>query len=264
MRYRIIVLGIATISILTICAGALFLLGVGGKLLFTPEEPARPIRVTQIAPLQTQVTITPQTGAKSPPGLVAAAMEQPPPATTVPPTATSTPEPTATSTATATPSPTIAATLSTAPLPTIGQAETGNRLKIPKLSLDTPILDAPVANGTWMVDHLTQTVGHLEGTAAPGSNSNFVLAGHVTLDADTYGPFANLGNLTPGDVIIVYEGDKEFLYRVSTRQTVDRRNVEVVYPSETGEITLITCTNWSSEESRYTDRLVVKGQLIKG
>lgn len=142
------------------------------------------------------------------------------------------------------------------------QEGVGTRLVIPSMSLDAPILLAPIENQTWKVDHLKQEVGHLEGTAKPGSNSNLVLAGHVTLVDGSYGPFAGLGNLNPGDTVEVYDGSNKFEYVIDSHQTVDPTAVEVTYPSEIGQITLITCNSWDRNQGRYVERLVVKGHLI--
>ena len=151
-------------------------------------------------------------------------------------------------------------TLPPAPIPT-GYAAPVTRVVIPQLNLDTPVALSPLENQTWKVDHLNQAVGYLEGTALPGSNSNLVLAGHVTLASGVDGPFIGLDTLAPNDDIIVYSNGQEFIYTVSSLQTVNREAVNVTYPSNTAEITLITCSNWSNAENRYTDRLVVKGYL---
>jgi LPXTG-site transpeptidase (sortase) family protein len=89
------------------------------------------------------------------------------------------------------------------------------------------------------------------------------LAGHVTLSAGVYGPFAGLGQLAAGDEVVVYYGDQLFKYLVDGYQTVERTAVDVTYPSQTGQITLITCNNWSNEEGRYLQRLIVKGHLVQ-
>jgi LPXTG-site transpeptidase (sortase) family protein len=111
---------------------------------------------------------------------------------------------------------------------------------------------------------LGQAIGHLEGTAPPGSKSNIVLAGHITLAAGVYGPFAGLAQLAPGDVLFVYYGQERFQYVVDGHQMVDRTSIEVTYPSETGQVTLITCNNWDDAEGRYLERLVVTGHLVGG
>jgi LPXTG-site transpeptidase (sortase) family protein len=130
------------------------------------------------------------------------------------------------------------------------------------MELDIPVTISPIVNQTWQVDHLGQDrVGHLEGTASPGDSSNVVLAGHVTLAHDVFGPFAGLGQLEPGDPIILFTGDQSFTYVVDHRQMVDRTDVQVAFPTDTARVTLITCTNWSDEIGAYEDRLIVVGYL---
>jgi LPXTG-site transpeptidase (sortase) family protein len=167
---------------------------------------------------------------------------------------------------TVTPTPVVPVPTQT-PVPSITpvtvQPNMASRLVIPKLNLDIAVLPSLVENQTWRVDHLGQAVGHLEGTAAPGTDGNMVLAGHVTLAAGVPGPFINLNQLATGDLIIVYKGDKVFQYVVDTHQVVNRTSVEVVYPTEMGQVTLITCTTWSSDQGRYQNRLVVTGRLVK-
>jgi LPXTG-site transpeptidase (sortase) family protein len=136
------------------------------------------------------------------------------------------------------------------------------RLVIPAMELDAPVILSPIVNQTWKVDHLGQEfVGHLEGTASPGSPSNVVLAGHVTIAHNVYGPFAGLGELNPGDPIILYEGDRAYTYIVDYRQLVERTAVDVAYPTDTGRVTLITCSNWSDELGAYQQRLIVVAHL---
>jgi LPXTG-site transpeptidase (sortase) family protein len=144
----------------------------------------------------------------------------------------------------------------------ITQEGVATRLVIPKLNLDAPIILSPIEEQTWKVDHLGQNyVGHLEGTAPPGSNSNIVLAAHVTVSAGVYGPFAGLAQLASGDQIYVYYGDQIYEYIVDSHQTVERTAIEVTYPSQTGQVTLITCSNWDDQAGRYVERLVIKGRL---
>lgn len=258
MNYKLLIaLGISSIFLVTTCIAAVLLMSTAGQLIFRQEKASQPIRIAPVAPL-TPIAYTTQQIVESPPGLIAAAIEQPPPTQT----ATATSMPTDTPAPTATPSPTNTPTPTVTPVP-ITQNDNETRLVIPRLNLDSPILFSPIENETWRVDHLGQAVGYLEGTAPPGSDSNFVLAGHVTLETGEYGPFAGLGQLAAGDMLTVYEGKEAYHYVVDSLKVVDRIAVEVVYPSKTGQITLITCTNWNKEEGRYTDRVVVKGRLVK-
>jgi len=249
MNYRSIGLGIAGLLLATICIGVIVLMSLTGGALFGSDEAPHSIKIATVAPLFTPVTFVTQ-APNSPPEAEEAAIRQPV-------ILTPTPTPNATSTATSTPTPTAT------PTPTLAQQSGfGTRVVIPKLKLDSPIIFAPIENETWRVDHLGQSVGYLEGTALPGSNSNLVLAAHVTFDTGEYGPFAGLAQLTSGDVVTVYDGDKVFNYVIDGVHVVDRLNIEVVYPTETGQITLITCTHWDRSQGRYDDRVVVRGHLL--
>lgn len=136
------------------------------------------------------------------------------------------------------------------------------RLVIPAMELDAPVIVSPIVNQTWKVDDLGKDfVGHLEGTASPGDPSNVVLAGHVTIAPNVYGPFAGLGKLKAGDSIILYTDNQSYTYIVDYRQLVDRTDIHVAYPSDTGRVTLITCSNWSDELGAYQKRLIVVGHL---
>ena len=90
------------------------------------------------------------------------------------------------------------------------------------------------------------------------------MAAHVTLSTGVNGPFSELGQLAPGDVLYVYDEGQEFQYVVDGMQTLNRTAIEITYPSETGQITLITCSNWDYNEQRYIDRLIVTGHLAEG
>ena len=130
------------------------------------------------------------------------------------------------------------------------------------MNVDAPIVLSPIENETWKVDHLgSDKVGHLEGTAPAGSSSNMVVAAHVTVSAGVYGPFAGLAQLTPGDIVVVYDEGQEYEYVVDGYQLVDRTAIQVTNPTETGQITLITCSNWDHNEGRYVERLIVTGHL---
>ena len=252
---RILVFGIVGTITLFACIGAFIVVSFSSLFMRDKEAETQSVRIVQVAPLKAE-GVSNQTVVEAPPGLIPAALEEPAVMPTLP-AATATATATASPTASPTPQPTL--TPETAPT----QTKATNRVVVPKLDLEREVLTSPIVRGTWQVEHLEQAVGHLEGTASPGANSNFVLAGHVDLITGEAGPFARLDQLTPGDLIIVYEGNKEFYYIVDTFYTVEATRVDVTYPSDTGQITLITCTNWSEATGRYVDRLIVKGHLIK-
>ena len=260
-RRLVIIFGMASpLLFLMLCVTAVVLVGVGSWLLVGSEGPPRIIQIAPIAPLtlpgprtDSAQTLT----AAVPPGQEPTAEAAPVVEPVVPPTPLpSSPPPNVEEV--------LGFSLPVGAVNSVTQEGVATRLVIPKLNLDAPVVLSPIKDQTWQVDHLGQAVGHLEGTAAPGSNSNVVLAGHVTLAEGVYGPFAGLGQLSQGDLLVLYQGDQKFNYIVDGYQIVERTSVEVTYPTSTGQVTLITCNNWNHEQNRYEQRLVVKGHLIDG
>jgi len=138
------------------------------------------------------------------------------------------------------------------------------RLVIPAMQLDVPVVVSPILSRSWQVDALgAERVGHLEGTASPGEPGNVVLAGHVTTAPNRSGPFAGLGRLRAGDRITVYVGERAYAYQVDYQRLVERNDIQVTYPSSTGRITLITCSDWSEALGGYQKRLIVVGHLVE-
>ncbi|GIK42089.1 MAG: hypothetical protein BroJett011_59220 [Chloroflexota bacterium] len=254
-RKLMAVVGIASPLLLLGCAVAVVLTSMACWFLLRPEEKSRIIKIIPLAPLATSVAqVTPGESAAgdfAPTAPQAPATEAVPEAAPIPPATTESVVEQA-----------LGFALPTGSVNSITLEGVATRVVIPKLGVDASVVLAPIQNETWQVDHLGQAVGHLEGTAPPGSNSNIVLAGHVTLAAGVYGPFAGLGKLTTGDMVTVYYGDQAFNYMIDNFQTVDRTAIDVTYPTNTGQVTLITCNNWSSEEGRYLERLIVKGHLV--
>ena len=69
--------------------------------------------------------------------------------------------------------------------------------------------------------------GHMPGTALPGEVGNVVLSGHRT----TYGaPFADVGELVPGDAVVLETADGWHVYRVRDLEVVPPTAVEVTLP----------------------------------
>jgi LPXTG-site transpeptidase (sortase) family protein len=186
-------------------------------------------------------------------------------ATAIFPTDTPTPEPLPT----ASPAATSLPVTPLPPPPAQLTADSGlpekpaTRLVIPSLGLDAPVVLVSIVGDTWQIDDLGQSVGHLEGTASPGFNSNIVLAGHITLEPDGRdGPFIGLGYLNPGDSVIVYHQEQAYTYQVDYMTSVKPTDVQVTYPSLEPKLTLITCLNYDRSLAHYTDRLIVVGHLV--
>lgn len=259
MRRKIVALGVVSgpVFIISACTIALMLTCAVGWLISGPDDESRLIRIMSVAPLATPQAYFTQTTGSDDQNDQAAFQ---PPANPVDTQAQPFDE--AVLAAHKEIEEALGFSLPVGSVNSITQEGVATRLVIPRLNLDAPITLSPIENQTWKVDHLsTDKVGHLEGTAPPGTASNMVLAAHVTVSAGVYGPFAKLSSLQPGDQVYVYYGDKIFEYLIDDYQMVDRTAIEVTHPTNQGQVTLITCSNWSEDEGRYVDRLVVTGHL---
>ena len=103
------------------------------------------------------------------------------------------------------------------------------RIDIPRLGLSAVVTEGTDAPA------LLRAVGHLPGTALPGRPGNIVLAGH----RDTY--FRPLARIAPNDTICVATPHGRYAYRVIATQIVPPSQAEVLSPSPTPRLTLVTC-----------------------
>src|SRR4051794_27627718 len=125
-----------------------------------------------------------------------------------------------------------------------------SHLLIPSLQLDTPVKEVFVVDGAWEV--ADYAAGYLHDTGLPGSG-NTVLAGHAGLRGAV---FRDLGALVANDDIYLDAAGWRYHYRVRDAKSVWPNQVEVLDPTPTPVLTLMTCTNWD------TQRLVVVAELI--
>jgi LPXTG-site transpeptidase (sortase) family protein len=150
------------------------------------------------------------------------------------------------------------------PTPYVLPTPAGPRyLLIPKLAdqfkAPIPIVETPLINRKWDVSGLGYYVGWLQGTTwmDPGWG-NTVLAAHVQLGFQNPGPFWGLGDLVPGDEIIVIEGDIQRKFVVKSIRKVDPNDVTVTAPTNSPTLTLITCTEWDNHYGLFSQRMVVQ------
>jgi sortase A len=123
------------------------------------------------------------------------------------------------------------------------------------------VLDAPVMVVEGVTEQvLTTGPGRYPGTAQPGEDGNFAVAGHRT----THGaPFWNLDQLQDGDEIHVTDRNgTRWVYAFAETRIVPPSDVSVLAPDplDTGAptLTLTTChPRWSQ-----TERMIVFAELI--
>jgi sortase A len=103
------------------------------------------------------------------------------------------------------------------------------RISVPRLHLRA-MVDEGDDDAT-----LRHAVGHVPGTALPGSSGNVALAGH----RDSF--FRGFGDLRRNDEIDVETLHGVFRYRVDELSVVDPANTSVLQPTRGKTLTLITC-----------------------
>jgi LPXTG-site transpeptidase (sortase) family protein len=113
----------------------------------------------------------------------------------------------------------------------------GNRLVIPKIGVDMPIVEGPTETALW------RGVWRIPGTSTPDKGGNTVLSGHrFQYRPPNTSTLYLLDRLENGDAIIVYWNDEEYDYIVRDRRVVEPDAVEILAPTETAQLIVFTCT----------------------
>lgn len=130
--------------------------------------------------------------------------------------------------------------LANVPVPTAAPDQ-AVRIQIPAINVDAPV----VQGDGW--EQLKKGVGQYIGSAAPGRDGNLVLSAHN----DVYGEiFRYLDRLVPGDEIIIYTQQRQFVYIVDRTVLVEPTAVEVMSPTSSPTITLISCYPYLVNDQR--------------
>ncbi len=141
----------------------------------------------------------------------------------------------------------IMQSLADLPIPTPG-LEQAIRIEIPSLKVDAPV----VQGDGW--EQLKKGVGQHIGSADPGQSGNVVLSAHD----DVYGElFRNLDKLRPGDQVMLYTQQRQYIYIVDSTEIVEPTAVEVMASAGAPTVTLISCYPYLVDKQR----IVVFGRL---
>jgi LPXTG-site transpeptidase (sortase) family protein len=155
---------------------------------------------------------------------------------------------------------------STGSAPVFFQGFVPDRLRIPAISLDAPVVPTMYQQVSfsgrkylqWLVPYGTMA-GWQDTSALLGIPGNTVFNGHNNGFGEV---FKNLDKLNVGDMIVVYSGKKAFIYKVAARMILPERfedvsirleNARWLMPSDDQRLTLVTC--WPADDS--TNRLIV-------
>lgn len=130
--------------------------------------------------------------------------------------------------------------LANAPVPTAAPDQ-AVRIQIPSINVDAPI----VQGDGW--EQLKKGVGQYVGSPDPGQDGNVVLSAHN----DVYGElFRYLDRLVPGDQVIIYTQQRQYVYIVDRTVLVEPTAVEVMASSGSPTVTLISCYPYLVDKQR--------------
>lgn len=137
-------------------------------------------------------------------------------------------------------------------------------LLIPGLGLSSRIVEVPRMNGDYPVKWLGMDAGLLEGSALPGEGMT-VLAGHNTLNAEEYGPFAGIALIEEGDRFFIRKDDGHLLtYLVYANEKIgaaDGDALTEISSRYANTVTLLTCED-ERIEGGYASRRIVSARLL--
>ncbi len=137
-------------------------------------------------------------------------------------------------------------------------------LQIPGLNVVSEIVSVPVTEEGYAVEGLGMDAGLLEGSALPGEGVS-VIAGHNTLNAEEYGPFAAILQLKSGDHFFVRDrGGRLMTYEVYGNQKIGSHDVKALEEAAVmyeNTLTLLTCED-ERPEGGYASRRIVSARLM--
>ena len=121
------------------------------------------------------------------------------------------------------------------------QKDPPTHIIIPSLSIDLPVIEAPVINGYWETSDTSAS--HGVGSAVPGQDGNMVIFAHAR-----QGLFLPLRNITNGADIYVMTKNKWYQYKVVDTKLVYPNQTEVISPTHDQTLTLYTCDGYFDEK----------------
>ncbi|MCP4142350.1 MAG: sortase [Chloroflexi bacterium] len=141
--------------------------------------------------------------------------------------------------------------------------ETAMTLKIPKLSVNMPIVGVPQSANGWDVTWLGNGAGYLAGSAFPTWAGNTVITGHVWDAFNQPGAFAEIKSLGYGDQVQIQAWGQTYTYEVRESKLVTVKNVDAAFQSEEYDwLTLVTCEFYNPFSGEYLFRRSVRAVLV--
>ena len=136
-------------------------------------------------------------------------------------------------------------------------------IRIPDIGVDSRVVELGTKydeKGVLVWETPKYAVGHHQGTANPGETGNVVLSGHISSPISQEGNvFSQLPKLQPGAEVQLLTAQGTYVYKAVGRQVVEPTAVEVMDPTSSPTVTLITCY----PDLIYSHRLVVTAELVE-
>ena len=137
-----------------------------------------------------------------------------------------------------------------------------NKIVIPKISVDAPIVFPQNADNKSILEAIKNGVAHYPGTALPGRPGNVFITGHSSYYWWSGGQynrvFTLLDKLVANDLIYIDYDGKEYVYKVRGSIVVLPSQTEVLNPTPNAVLSLMTCTPVGTN----LKRLIVQADLI--
>lgn len=138
-------------------------------------------------------------------------------------------------------------------------------LLIPSLNVLSDIVALDMVDNEWHAEWLGENVGLLQGTQFPGTGIS-IIAGHNTLNAEEYGPFAMLASMEMGERFFIRDkADILKKFEVYANEKIGENNIAALYQAASGYdsvVALLTCED-ELPEGGYASRRIVVGKEIR-
>lgn len=124
-------------------------------------------------------------------------------------------------------------------------------IQIPSRSMNLNVEPGRIVKGVWLISG--KNASYLLGSAAPGTNGNIVIYGHNK--DQIFGPirWMHIGER----ITITTKEGKKYDYEVTSRETVNPNQVEVLNQTSTETLTLFTCTSFADSQ-----RFIIKAKRV--
>ena len=137
-----------------------------------------------------------------------------------------------------------------------------SKVIIPKISVDAPIVFPTTTDNKAILEAIKNGVAHYPGTALPGRAGNVFITGHSSYYWWSGGQynrvFTLLDKLVTNDLVYIHYDGNEYIYKVRDSIVVLPSQTEVLNPTATATLSLMTCVPVGTN----LKRLVVRADLI--